>query len=56
MTDEQAPEALSISSRSEFADWAIERAQAIVVQQGGHLALAARAMDEFAIAEAAKAS
>ena len=43
-------ETVTIESRNDFAQWAIERARAIVVEQGGNLAIAARDMDEPAIA------
>ena len=39
--DEQS-ETMTISSRSDFALWAIERAKAIVADEGGNLALATR--------------
>lgn len=39
-------ETVIIESRADFAQWAIERAQAIVAEQGGDLAIAARDMDE----------
>lgn len=55
MTDDLSDEAVAIESRSDFASWAIERAQVIVAHQGGDLALAARDMDEVAIAEAGNA-
>jgi hypothetical protein len=55
MTDEVATEDVSIASRTDFANWAIERAQAIVVQQVGDLALAARGVNKPAIAEAGNA-
>jgi len=43
-------ETVTIESRAEFSQWAIERARAIVAEQGGDLALAVRDMDEDAIA------
>ncbi|MEK1873645.1 MAG: hypothetical protein AAAC50_14665 [Rhizobium altiplani] len=43
-------ETVTIESRNDFAQWAIERARAIVAEQGGNLAIAARDMDEPAIA------
>jgi hypothetical protein len=55
MSDELPHEAVAIESRSDFANWAIERATVIVADQGGDLALAARDMDEAAIAEAGNA-
>ncbi|MDQ0563600.1 hypothetical protein QO004_005415 [Rhizobium mesoamericanum] len=42
-------ETVTIESRNDFAQWAIERARAIVAEQGGDLAIAARDMDEQAI-------
>lgn len=55
MSDDPSSETISVSTRSDFANWAIERARAIVVQQGGDLALAARGSDEAAIAAAGNA-
>lgn len=46
---------MTIESRSDFAQWAIERARAIVVDEGGNLALAARDMDDGKIAESGNA-
>lgn len=48
-------ETISIENRSDFAQWAIERSRAIVADQGGNLALAARDMSEDRIAETANA-
>jgi len=48
-------EVMTISSRSDFAQWAIERAKAIVAEEGGNLALAARDGDDAQIAETANA-
>ncbi|MCJ8054692.1 hypothetical protein GB928_006920 [Shinella curvata] len=45
----------TIANRSDFAQWAIERAAAIVAEQGGTLALAARGDGDEAIAGAANA-
>ena len=39
-------ENVEINSRSEFALWAIQRAQEIVMHEGSALALSARDMDE----------
>ncbi|WP_022712452.1 hypothetical protein [Pseudochrobactrum sp. AO18b] len=39
-------ETVAIDNRSEFALWAIQRAQEIVTQQGAALAMAARDMNE----------
>lgn len=46
-------ETVEIDNRSEFALWAIQRAQEIVTQQGAALALAARDMDEAQLAQTA---
>lgn len=35
-------ETTTIGSRADFAQWAIERANAIIAEQGGNLAVAAR--------------
>ena len=48
-------EVMTISSRSDFAQWAIERAKAIVAEEGGNLALAARDGDDAQIADTANA-
>lgn len=43
MTDDALePEPMKIENRPDFVQWAIERSQAIVADQGGDLALAAR--------------
>jgi hypothetical protein len=55
MTDEPPIETMSIENRSDFAQWAIERSRAIVAEQGGNLALAARDMSDDKIAETASA-
>ena len=55
MTDETITETMAIENRSDFAQWAIERSRAIVAEQGGDLALAARDMSDDKIAEAANA-
>lgn len=52
--DEQS-EVMTISSRSDFAQWAIERAKAIVAEEGGNLALSARDGDDAQIADTANA-
>lgn len=44
-------ETVEITTRSDFALWAIERAQEIVRIEGSALALAARDMDEAGIKE-----
>ncbi len=46
---------MTIENRADFAQWAIERARAIVVDEGGNLALAARDMEEGKIAESGNA-
>lgn len=48
-------EVMTISNRSDFAQWAIERAKAIVAEEGGNLALAARDGDDAQIADTANA-
>ena len=48
-------ETVEITTRSEFALWAIERAQEIVRSEGSALALAARDIDEAALKECATA-
>jgi len=53
MNDDAHAETMSIENRSDFAQWAIERSRAIVAEQGGNLALAARDMSEDKIAETA---
>lgn len=55
MTDEPPIETMSIENRSDFAQWAIERSRAIVADQGGNLALAARDMSDDKITETANA-
>ena len=52
---DQQSEMMTISSRSDFAQWAIERAKAIVAEEGGNLALAARDGGDAQIAETANA-
>lgn len=44
---------VEISSRSEFALWAIQRAQEIVTAEGAAFAIAARDMNEEALMESA---
>jgi hypothetical protein len=48
-------ESTTIANRSDFAQWAIERAAAIVAEQGSNLAQAARADGDVAITGAANA-
>ena len=44
-----------INNREEFSQWAIERANAIIVVQGSALATAARSGDEAQLSSAANA-
>lgn len=44
-----------INNREEFSQWAIERANAIIVEQGSALATAARSGDEAELSGAANA-
>lgn len=46
---------MTIENRSDLAQWAIERAKAIVAEEGGNLALAARDQGDEQIAAAANA-
>jgi len=46
-------ETTEIGSRSDFALWAIQRAQEIVTTEGAALAMAARDMNEAALATSA---
>lgn len=55
MHDEPPTETISIENRSDFAQWAIERSRAIVAEQGGNLALAARDRSDDKIAETGNA-
>ena len=48
-------ETTTIESRADFAQWAIERASAIIAEQGGNLALAARDGGDHKVADAANA-
>ncbi len=48
-------ETVTIETRADFAQWAIERARAIVADLGGNLALAARDMEDGKIAETGNA-
>lgn len=52
--DEQT-ETITISNRSDFALWAIERAKVIVTEQGGNLAIAMRDRGEDEISASANA-
>ena len=53
MTDQT--ETMTITSRSDFAQWAIERSKAIVAEQGGNFALAARDQGDEEITQSANA-
>lgn len=55
MVDDLEPQPMKIESRADFAQWAIERSRAIVAEQGGDLALAARDLTDDKIAESANA-
>jgi hypothetical protein len=55
MVDDLEPQPMKIESRADFVQWAIERSRAIVADQGGDLALAARDMSDDKIAESANA-
>ena len=56
MTDEDfTSESTPIENRSDFIQWAIERSRAIVADQGGNLALAARDSSDEQIAQTANA-
>ncbi|KWV59174.1 hypothetical protein AS026_29165 [Rhizobium altiplani] len=48
-------ETVEISNRSDFALWAIERAREIVTSEGAAFAMAARDMNEEALANTAAA-
>ncbi len=48
-------ETMTIENRADFAQWGIERAKAIVADQGGNLAMAARDGADDKIAETANA-
>ena len=54
-TMDEPTETATISNRSDFAQWAIERARAIVANQGGDFAVAARDPSDERIAETANA-
>ncbi|MGN7293048.1 hypothetical protein [Rhizobium sp. SAFR-030] len=48
-------DSVTIENRSDFAQWAIQRASAIVADQGGNLALAARDESDEKVADTANA-
>lgn len=50
---DEPTETTAISNRSDYALWAIERAKAIVAEEGGTLCLAARDQGDEQIAAAA---
>lgn len=52
---DETSETMTISNRSDFALWAIERAKAIVTEEGGNLAIATRDQGDDEIAAAANA-
>jgi hypothetical protein len=56
MTDNDlAADSMTIESRADFAQWAIERSRVIVADQGGNLALAARDRSDEKISATANA-
>lgn len=48
-------EAMTINSRDDFAQWAIERTKSILTDQGSDLASAARSGDDARMGDAANA-
>ncbi|WP_421580723.1 hypothetical protein [Shinella sp. M31] len=52
---DETTETMTISDRSDFALWAIERAKAIVAEEGGNLAIATRDHSDEKIAASANA-
>lgn len=52
---DETTETTTISNRSDFALWAIERAKAIVAEEGGNLAIATRDHGDDEIAASANA-
>jgi hypothetical protein len=52
---DETPETMTISNRSDFALWAIERAKVIVTEEGGNLAIATRDQGDDEIAASANA-
>lgn len=52
---DETSETMTISNRSDFALWAIERAKAIVTEEGGNLAITTRDQGDDEIAAAANA-
>lgn len=53
--EEFSLDAMIVESRDDFAKWAMERANAILVSQGSDLATAARINDENALQDSANA-
>lgn len=52
---DETTETMTIANRGDFAIWAIERAKAIVAEQGGNLAVATRDHGDEEIAASANA-
>ena len=52
---DETTETMTISNRSDFALWAIERAKAIVAEEGGNLAIATRDKGDDEVAASANA-
>lgn len=52
---DETTETMTITTRSDFALWAIERAKAIVAEEGGNLAIATRDQGDEEIAASANA-
>ena len=52
---DETTETMTISNRSDFALWAIERAKAIVAEEGGNLAIANRDLGDDEVATSANA-
>lgn len=52
---DETTETMTIANRGDFAIWAIERAKAIVAEQGGNLAVATRDHGDEEIATSANA-
>ena len=52
---EETTDTMTISNRSDFALWAIERAKAIVAEEGGNLAIATRDQGDDEVAVSANA-
>jgi hypothetical protein len=52
---DETTETMTISNRSDFALWSIERAKAIVAEEGGNLAIATRYKGDDEVAASANA-